>query len=415
VAGKVVLAYSGGLDTSVAIRWIKEKYDLDVITLTIDVGNKPDLEAIKEKALRIGAVKAYVVDGREDFVNYFVWPALQAGAIYENAYLLATALARPLIAKYLVDVARQEGASAVAHGCTGKGNDQVRFDVSIQTLAPDLKVIAPVREWRLTRDESLRYAEAHGIPVQATKKSPYSTDENLWGRSVEAGVLEDAWAEPPVDVWDWTAGPEAWPTQPRSLEIEFERGIPVALDGERLGGVELIERLSKIAGEYGVGRVDHIENRLVGIKSREIYETPAGWTLYLAHQWLEQMTLTRDTARFKRTVAEEYANLIYNGLFFSPFRGDLQAFVASTQRHVTGTVRVKLQDGQCIVAGRRSPQSLYSEELATYSDADKFDHNAAVGFIQLWGLGQRTAARVQMLGPGNTGEELPKLQIPKTE
>jgi len=291
----------------------------------------------------------------------------------------------------------------------------VRFDVSIQTLAPDLKVIAPVREWRLTRDESLRYAERHGIPVQATKKSPYSTDENLWGRSVEAGVLEDAWAEPPADVWDWTAGPDRWPQQARTVEIEFEHGIPVALDGERLGGVELIERLSKIAGEYGVGRVDHIENRLVGIKSREIYEMPAGWTLYLAHQWLEQMTLTRDSARFKRLVADEYATLIYNGLFFSPFRRDLQAYVASTQQHVTGTVRVKLQGGQCIVVGRRSPASLYSEELATYSDADIFDHNAAVGFIQLWGLGQRTAARIQMLGPGGTAEELPRLQTPKTE
>ena len=412
--GKVVLAYSGGLDTSVAIRWIKEKYGLDVVTLTIDVGNKPDLEAIKEKALKIGAIKAYVVDGREDFVNYFVWPSLQAGAIYENAYLLATALARPLIAKYLVDVAREEGAVAVAHGCTGKGNDQVRFDVSIQTLAPDLQVIAPVREWRLTRDESLRYAAEHGIPVQATKQNPYSTDENLWGRSVEAGVLEDAWAAPPDDVWDWTAGPERWPKEPRELEVEFERGIPQALDGERLGGVELIERLSRIAGAYGVGRVDHIENRLVGIKSREIYETPAGTTLYLAHQWLEQMTLTRDTARFKRSVADEYANLIYNGLFFSPLRGDLQAFVASTQRHVTGTVRLRLFAGQCAVAGRKSPQSLYSEELATYSDADRFDHNAAVGFIQLWGLGQRTAARVQMLGAGQS-EELPRLQTPRAQ
>lgn len=413
--GKVVLAYSGGLDTSVAIRWIKEKYDLDVVTLTVDVGNKPDLEAIKEKALRIGAVKAYVVDGREDFVKYFVWPALQSGAIYENAYLLATALARPLISKYLVDVARDEGAEAVAHGCTGKGNDQVRFDVSIQTLAPNIKVIAPVREWRLTRDESLRYAEKHNIPVQATKKSPYSTDENLWGRSVEAGVLEDAWQAPPANVWEWTASPAKWPKEPQLVEIGFEQGIPVSLDGKRMEGVDLVERLSAIAGAHGVGRVDHIENRLVGIKSREIYETPAGTTLYLAHQWLEQMTLTRDTARFKRIVAEEYANLIYNGLFFSPLRGDLQAFVANTQRHVTGTMRVQLFQGQCTVAGRRSSESLYSEELATYSDADKFDHNAAVGFIQLWGLGQRTAARVQMLGGGQASDELPKLQTPKAE
>ncbi len=413
--GKVVLAYSGGLDTSVAIRWIKEKYDLDVITLTVDVGNKPDLEAIKEKALQIGAIKAYVVDGRDDFVKYFVWPALQCGAIYENAYLLATALARPLISKYLVDVARSEGAEAVAHGCTGKGNDQVRFDVSIQTLAPAIKVIAPVREWRLTRDESLRYAEKHGIPVQATKKSPYSTDENLWGRSVEAGVLEDAWQEPPADVWDWTSQPDKWPKQPQIVEIGFEHGIPVSLDGQRMDGVALVETLSAIAGAHGVGRVDHIENRLVGIKSREVYETPAGTTLFLAHQWLEQMTLTRDTARFKRFVAEEYSNLIYNGLFFSPLRSDLQAFAASTQRHVTGAVRVKLFQGQCTVAGRRAPESLYREDLATYSDADKFDHSSAVGFIQLWGLGQRTAARVQMLGSGQAGDEMPQLHTPQAE
>lgn len=414
MAGKVILAYSGGLDTSVAIRWIKEQYGYDVVTLTVDVGNKPDLEAIRERAIRIGALRAHVADGRDDFVKYFVWPSLQAGAIYEKEYLLATALARPLISKYLVDVAREEGAVAVAHGCTGKGNDQVRFDVSIQTLAPDLKIIAPVREWRLSRDESIRYAEKHGIPVPATKKSPYSVDENLWGRSVEAGVLENAWQEPPADVWEWTANPGAWPAEPCYLEIQFERGIPVALDGERMEGVQLVERLSQLAGSYGVGRVDHIENRLVGIKSREIYEMPAGWTLYLAHEWLEQMTLTRDAARFKRLVAEEYSNLIYNGLFFSPLRTDLQAFITSTQRHVSGTVRVKLQAGQAIVAGRRSSESLYSEELATYSDADKFDHQAATGFIQLWGLGQRTAARIQML-PAGDAAELPRLQTPRAE
>lgn len=414
MAGKVVLAYSGGLDTSIAIRWIKEQYGYDVVTLTVDVGNKPDLEAVREKAIKVGAIKAHVADGRDDFLKYFVWPALQAGAIYEKEYLLATALARPLIAKYLVDVAREEGAIAVAHGCTGKGNDQVRFDVSIQTLAPDLKIIAPVREWRLSRDESLRYAEKHSIPVAATKKSPYSVDENLWGRSIEAGVLEDAWREPPADVWEWTAGPLQWPSEPRYVEIDFEHGIPVALDGQRMDGVTLVESLSQTAGHYGIGRVDHIENRLVGIKSREIYEMPAGWTLYLAHEWLEQMTLTRETARFKQIVAEEYAHLIYNGLFFSPLRSDLQAFVASTQRHVNGTVRVKLYAGQVTVAGRRSKESLYSEELATYSDADKFDHQAATGFIQLWGLGQRTAARIQMLTAGDAAE-LPKLQTPKAE
>src|ERR1700676_3002275 len=306
----VVLAYSGGLDTSVAIRWIKEHYDLDVITLTIDVGNDRDLPAIAARAEQIGAVKAMVVDGRADFVRYFVWPALQAGAIYEGQYPLATALARPLIGRLLVEVARAEGAVAVAHGCTGKGNDQVRFDVSIQTLAPDLKIIAPVREWSMTRDDEIRYAEEHGIPVAATAASPYSVDANLWGRSIEAGVLEDPWNEPPEDAYAWTINPRFAPEEPTYVTIDFERGIPVALGDEpehteRLDPVTLVTRLNELAGAHGVGRIDHVEDRLVGIKSREVYEAPAAMVLHHAHSALESLTLSREQLRFKSIVAHE--------------------------------------------------------------------------------------------------------------
>jgi argininosuccinate synthase len=394
---KVVLAYSGGLDTSVAIRWIKEKYNLDVVALTVDVGNERDLEAIRQRALQIGAVQAEVVDGKDLFVKYFVWPALQAGAIYEGHYLLATALARPLIAKLMVDMAREVGAKAVAHGCTGKGNDQVRFDVAIQTLAPDLQIIAPVREWRMTRDEEIRYAQEHNIPIPVTKESPYSIDQNLWGRSIEAGVLEDPWQEPPEDAFAWTANPKDAPDEPAYVEIDFEQGIPVAIDGRRMDGQELIRYLNELAGRHGVGRIDHIEDRLIGIKSREVYEAPAATVLYQAHYALEQLTLTKDQLRFKQLVAQEYASLIYNGLWFSGLHRDLEAFVASTQRQVTGTVRVKLFKGQSMVVGRKSPYSLYSHALATYDKADQFDHSAAVGFIKLWGLPTQVQARVQPL------------------
>jgi len=320
----VVLAYSGGLDTSVAIHWIKEKYNLNVITLTVDVGNARDLSAIAARARQIGAVKALVVDGRTDFVRYFVWPALQAGAIYEGQYPLATALARPLIAHLLVKTAHEEGAMAVAHGCTGKGNDQVRFDVSINTLAPELKIIAPVREWSMTRDNEIAYAAEHGIPIQVTNASPYSVDQNLWGRSIECGILEDPWAEPPEEVYAWTANPDLYeqpggpsinrdtcppgrvPTpEPTYLEITFQHGIPVALNGEHSDGVTLIETLNKLAGMHGIGRIDHIENRLVGIKSREVYEAPAAVVLHTAHSALESLTLSRDQSRFKEVVATE--------------------------------------------------------------------------------------------------------------
>jgi argininosuccinate synthase len=394
----VVLAYSGGLDTSVAIRWIKEQYDLDVIALTIDIGNERDLAAIAERARSIGAVKALVVDGREDFVKYFVWPALQAGAIYEGQYPLATALARPLIARLLVEVARAEGAVAVAHGCTGKGNDQVRFDVSINTLAPDLKIIAPVREWSMTRDNEIAYAQEHHIPIQVTTASPYSVDKNLWGRSVECGVLEDPWAEPPEDVYAWTVDPDRVEhTEPTYIELTFEHGIPVALNGEEIDGAVMIESLNKLAGEYGIGRIDHIENRLVGIKSREIYEAPAAAVLHSAHQALESLTLSRDQIRFKEGVVPEYARLIYNGQWYSALHQDLAMYVQSTQRFVSGVVRMKLSRGTCAVVGRKSDNSLYDHGLATYDSGDQFDHNAALGFIKLWGLPLTTQAQAQLL------------------
>ncbi len=394
----VVLAYSGGLDTSVAIRWIKEQYHLDVITLTIDIGNARDLPAIAARAQQIGAVKAMVVDARADLMRYFVWPTLQAGAIYEGSYPLATALARPLIARLLVEVARAEGAIAVAHGCTGKGNDQVRFDVSINTLAPDLKIIAPVREWSMTRDSEIAYANEHAIPINVSIANPYSVDQNLWGRSVECGVLEDPWAEPPEDVFAWTANPDGDERiEPTYLEIMFQHGIPVALNGEDIDAVLLVETLNKLAGKYGIGRIDHIENRLVGIKSREIYEAPAAVVLHTAHKALESLTLSRDQARFKEMVAAEYARLIYDGQWYSALHQDLAAYVQSTQRFVSGTVRVKLSRGHCAVVGRRSEHSLYNHSLATYDSGDQFDHNAALGFIKLWSLPLSTQAQAQLL------------------
>src|SRR6266852_52579 len=400
----VVLAYSGGLDTSVAIRWIKEKYSLDVITLTIDVGNERDMAGIAARAEKIGAVKALVVDGRTDFVRYFVWPALQAGAIYEGQYPLATALARPLIAHLLVETAHAEGAVAVAHGCTGKGNDQVRFDVSINTLAPALKIIAPVREWSMTRDNEIAYAAQHSIPIQVTNASPYSVDQNLWGRSIECGILEDPWAEPPEEVYAWTKSPGQ--AEPAYVEITFQHGIPFALNAEEVDSVTLIETLNKLAGEYGIGRIDHIENRLVGIKSREVYEAPAAVVLLTAHRALESLNLSRDQICFKEIVAGEYARLIYNGQWYSALHQDLAAYVQSTQRFASGTVRVKLSHGHCSIVGRKSEHSLYNHGLATYDSGDQFDHNAALGFIKLWGLPLTTQAQVQLLPAAGVGGNL---------
>ncbi|MFH1003863.1 MAG: argininosuccinate synthase [Chloroflexota bacterium] len=403
MAEKVVLAYSGGLDTSVAIRWLQEHYQMEVIALTVDVGNERDFSAVREKALKVGAVKALVADAKETFVRDYVFPALQADAIYEGQYPLATALSRPLMARLLVEVATREGATTVAHGCTGKGNDQVRFEVGVNALAPDLKIIAPAREWGMTREETITYAGRHGIPVPITVSSPYSIDECLWGKSIECGVLEDPWVEPPADAFTWTADPAAAPDQPGYLEIGFERGLPISLDGQALGGISLISRLNELAGRHGVGRIDHIEDRLVGIKSREIYEAPAATVLLQAHQALEAMTLAKEQLRLKARVALEYADIIYNGLWFTAYRDDLAALVQSSQRYVTGTVRLKLFKGSCRVVGRRSPFSLYRHGLATYDRGDEFDQSASPGFIHIWGLPVRTQAQVQPPQKGPEG------------
>ncbi len=404
----VVLAYSGGLDTSVMVPWIREKYNLDVIAFTVDLGQGEDIERIRQKALKTGAVDAVALDARNLFVDCFVWPALMAGALYEGKYPLATALGRPLIAKLMVDVAKEKGAKAVAHGCTGKGNDQVRFDVTFQTLAPQLRIIAPVREWKMTRDEEIKFAQRHGIPVEVTKESPYSIDQNLFGRSIEAGLLEDPWEEPPADAFAWTTDPAKAPNEAEYVEIEFGQGRPVSLNGKRLDGVPLIEQLNRIGGKHGVGRIDHVENRLVGIKSREIYEAPAAVLLHLAHRELETLCLSKPAQRFKTLVGQEYADLIYNGLWFSAYHQDLAAFVVSNQRFVTGSVRVKLFKGNAMVVGRKSEFSLYSKKLATYETGDQFDHEAAKGFIRLWGLGQQTQAQLQLL-KGDKGFDLPGL------
>jgi len=395
VSGKVVLAYSGGLDTSVAIRWLKENYDLEVVALTIDVGNERDFTAVKEKALKVGAVKAVVIDAKELFVNHFIFPALKADALYEGQYPLATALSRPLIGKLLVDMARDEEAAAVAHGCTGKGNDQVRIEVSVNALGPDLKVIAPAREWGMTREETIKYAEKHSIPVPVTVSSPYSIDENLWGRSIECGILEDPWMEPPEDAFAWTKSPKETPDTPGYIELGFEQGTPVAINGEKVDSITLIQTVNEMAGGHGVGRIDHLENRLVGIKSREIYEAPAALVLLQAHQALQAMTLSKEQLRFKQKVAMEYADLIYNGLWFTSLHEDLAAYVQSSQRYVTGTVRLKLFKGSCAVVGRKSPYSLYSHGLATYDKGDVFDQSASAGFIHIWGLPVKTQAQIQ--------------------
>jgi argininosuccinate synthase len=389
---KVVLAYSGGLDTSVAVAWLREQFDVEVVTLTIDVGGGSLREGVEARALSAGASRAYVVDARERFVTDFVWPHLQADALYQNAYPLATALARPLIAQLLVEVASREGADAVAHGCTGKGNDQVRFDVAVHALDPGLEVIAPMRVGMgLTRDQEIDYAIERGIEIPITKASPYSIDVNLWGRSCETGVLEDPWVTPPADAFEWTVEPSDAPA-PVEVVIEFEGGIPVALDGERLPPVELVDRLSALAGSHGVGRIDHVEDRLVGIKSREIYEAPAAVVLHTAHRALEGLTLTKDTLRFDELVADELAQLTYDGLWFSALHRDLRGYVASSQRVVSGEVRMRLDHGSAVITGRRSPLSLYDKNLATYDEGDAFDHKSAVGFIEIFGLPLRVEA-----------------------
>jgi argininosuccinate synthase len=392
---RCVLAYSGGLDTSVAIRWLQEELGYDVVTLTADLGESKDVDAVAARALRTGALSAHIADARRVFIDAFCFPTLAAGALYEGVYPLATALARPLIAKLLVAVAREEGAAAVAHGCTGKGNDQVRFDVAVGALAPELRVVAPVRDWDMGRPQELEYAAMHGIEVAATRESPYSVDANLWGRSIECGILEDPWAEPPDEVYEWTAQQHAHASG-AVVEIGFERGVPVSLDGRRLDGDQLVGELNAAAGARGIGRIDHVENRLVGIKSREIYEAPAAVTLHAAHHALESLTVTRDVARFQRIVADEWARLVYDGLWFSSLRSALDGFVQETQLHVTGAVRMRLEDGVAQVVGRRAERSLYRTDLATYDRVtDSFDHAAARGFIELFGLPLRTQTRVQ--------------------
>ena len=390
---KVVLAYSGGLDTSVCLKWF-EQQGAEPYALYLDLGQGEPAEDVRAKALKIGAVDAFVKDARAEFVEEYVAPAIKANALYGGKYPLFTALGRPLIAKKLVEVAREVGATHIAHGATGKGNDQVRFDVTTASIAPDLTVVAPVRDWNMSRPEEIAYAEEHGIPVSVTKKSPYSVDENLFGRSIEAGPLEDPDHEPTEDVFALTAAPEDAPDKPEYVTVGFVEGLPASLNGEELPLVELIVELDRIAGAHGVGRIDMIEDRLVGIKSREIYECPAALAIVQAHKELETMTLTKDVLRFKATVEQRYAELTYDGLWFRPLKRALDAFVAETQRTVTGTVRLKLYKGTSTVVGRSAPQALYSKELATYDPNSTFDEAAAAGFIALWGLPARQWAGV---------------------
>ena len=382
----VILAYSGGLDTSVAIKWLEERYGMQVVALAADLGQPGDMEAIRSKALQVGAVDAVTLDLKEAFAEDYVLPALKANALYEGKYPLATSLARPLIAAALVEEAKRRGASAVAHGCTGKGNDQVRFDLTTMALGPELKIIAPLREWNMSREEEIDYASEHGIPVPVTLESPYSVDENLWGRSCEAGVLEDPMVEPREDAFEWTLDPEQAPQEPLYVEVGFSCGRPEALDGEKMGLVELISGLNEVGGKHGVGRIDMVENRLVGIKSREIYEAPAAIILIEAHRALESLTLTRETFHFKPVLEAKFAELVYFGLWYEPLRGALQAAVESTQEKVSGKVRLKLYKGTCTVVGRESEYSLYDYALATYDRADEFSHRSSEGFIELWGL-----------------------------
>lgn len=389
---KCVLAYSGGLDTSAAIPWIKENHGTEVVAVSADIGEEKSYEALRQKALDAGAVDARVIDAKERFATEFVWPALAVNAVYEHKYHLATALARPLIASIMVDVAHQVGATAVAHGSTGKGNDQVRFDVTFLALDPNLKIIAPARDWGMTRQQTIAYAQQRGIPVPVGVDSPYSIDLNLWGRSIECGVLEEMDVEPPEEVFALTVPSEKAPDEPRYLDVELERGVPVALDGKRMGGAEIIAEANRIGGAHGIGRVDMVENRLVGIKSREVYECPGAVLLTLAHRELEAVVLDRDLAHFKALVEQRYAELVYYGLWFSPLRQALDAFVKATQERVCGRVRLKLFKGSCSVVGRESEYSLYDPDWATYGAADKFDHSWGVGFSRIWGLPIQIAA-----------------------
>ena len=393
VKEKVILAYSGGLDTSVAITWLNKDYD--VIAVCMDVGEGNDLDFIHDKALKVGAIESHVIDVKDEFAEDYVLVALQGHTFYERKYPLVSALSRPLISKKLVEIAHKTGATTIAHGCTGKGNDQVRFEVAIASLDPSLKVIAPVREWKWSREEEINYAKANGVPIPADLDSPYSVDQNLWGRANECGVLENPWNEAPEDAYDLTVAPEEAPDSPVYVNIDFEAGVPVALDGEKMKLADLILELNDLAGQHGVGRIDHVENRLVGIKSREIYECPGAVTLLAAHKEIEDLTLVRELAHFQPIIENELSNLIYNGLWFNPATEALIAYLKSTQQVVNGTAKVKLYKGSAIVVARKSNNSLYDESLATYTSADTFDQDAAIGFIKLWGLPSKVHAEVQ--------------------
>ncbi|MEM0097103.1 MAG: argininosuccinate synthase [Conexivisphaerales archaeon] len=383
--GKTVLAYSGGLDTTASIGWIKEKYGDDVITVTVNVGQQEDFKEIEERAYSAGSLKHYIIDAKEEFAKNFILKSIKANGLYEKKYPLATALARPLIAMKAVEVAKKEQASAIAHGSTGKGNDQVRFEITIKALYPQANVYTPVREWNMNREEELEYVKKKGIPIKVSK-SEFSIDENLWGRSIESGRLEDPWTEPPEEAFAWTSSQKSAPDSPEYVEIEFENGVPVALNGRREDLVNLIKALNLIAGRHGVGRVDHLEDRVVGIKSREVYECPAASVLLAAHEDLEKMTLTKSILWFKDNVDQQWSTLIYEGLWADPLRNSLESFIESTQAAVTGIVRLKLFKGQLYIVGRKSPNSLYRKQLSTYSSLSTFDQKQAVGFINLWGL-----------------------------
>ncbi len=391
---KCVLAYSGGLDTSVAIKWIAENYNVAVIALAVDVGEEKNYEAIRQKAEDVGAIEALVVDARQEFFTDFLTRGIAANLMYEHKYPAFTALARPLLAKTQVQVAQQKGAKYLAHGCTGKGNDQVRFEVTYAALAPDLQVIAPARQWNMTREQEMEYAQQHDIPVPVGKESPYSVDTNLWGRSVECGVIEDPTQEPPDDAWLWTVDVDDAADEPTYIQIQFEEGIPVALDGEQMAGPELVSRLNAMGGANGVGRINMMENRLVGIKSREVYEAPAATIILEAHRDLESLTLDRETLHFKAHLELRYAELVYYGLWYTPLREALDAFMAQTQKRVSGQVTVKLHKGTCQAVARESDWSLYDYGLATYDAADVFDASAAEGFIHIWSLPAKVAAAV---------------------
>lgn len=396
---KIVVAYSGGLDTSVIVKWLQERYNAEVIAVTANLGQKKEIAGLANKAYKTGAKRVYIQDLRDEFVEEYLFPSLKAGALYEHTYPMATSIGRPLIAKALVEVARRERCTAIAHGCTGKGNDQVRFEAAIAALAPEIKVIAPLREWEFkSREEEITYCETHGIPIAVTKASPYSIDENVWGTSIECGVLEDPMAEPPADAYQRTVSPLDAPDHPTYVTIEFEKGVPVVLNGKKMKGYDLIEKLNEIAGANGVGRLDLVENRLVGIKSREVYEAPAAVTLHFAHRELERLTLDKEVMHYKAKMAHDYATLIYNGLWFTPLRGAYDAFINETQKVVNGLVKVKLYKGNVDIAGRTSPNSLYDTGLATYTVEDKFDHKASEGFIKIFSLPIKTFYRVNPNG-----------------